>query len=151
MTDKHLVQSADRLTVGSDELAFRVTSEQTDGALLAIDVFMPAGGGPPMLDRHVPAEIYRVLSGELTLYLEDAGGQLARVRAAAGAVVAIPGGRQHSVRNESPAEARAYVVFAPGGEIEQFMRAAGAADPEDVAALAELHGIVMTQPVPMAA
>jgi oxalate decarboxylase/phosphoglucose isomerase-like protein (cupin superfamily) len=149
--------SADRLVVGSDELTFRVTSEATGGALLAIEVRMAPGGGPPMLHRHDPVEIYRVERGELTIYLEDDDGAVARVIAGAGSVVAIPGGCEHTIRNESQSEALAYVVFAPGGEIERFTRAAdelaaqGAAQPADVLALAGRHGIEMTRPVPTGA
>jgi oxalate decarboxylase/phosphoglucose isomerase-like protein (cupin superfamily) len=150
-------ETADRLRVGKDELTFRVTSEVTGGALVAIDVRMAPGGGPPLLHRHDPVEIYRVQRGELTFYLEDDAGELACVVAGAGSVVAIPGGREHTIRNESDAEALAYVVFAPGDEIERFTRAAdelpaqGATGPADVAALAERHGIEMTRPLPTGA
>jgi mannose-6-phosphate isomerase-like protein (cupin superfamily) len=106
-----------------------------------VEVRLPAGGGPPALHRHAAAEIYRVERGELAIYLEDD-----RIAAGPGAVVSIPGGRAHTVRNETDAEAHAYVVFAPGTEIERFMRAAGALaqpDPAAVMALAERHGIEM--------
>ena len=135
------------LRIGTDTLTFRVTGEQTDGALLAVDVRLPAGGGPPMLHRHAPLEVYRVDRGELAIYLEDAEGVIERIAAPAGAVVHIPAGRAHTVRNESGADTTAHVVFAPGAEIERFFRAAGALDepgPEDVLALAERHGIEMT-------
>jgi oxalate decarboxylase/phosphoglucose isomerase-like protein (cupin superfamily) len=152
MKDKHLVDiPADRLTVGSDELTFRVTGDATGGALLAIEVRMAPGGGPPMLHRHDAVEIYKVERGELTLYLEDEAGAVDRVVAAAGTVVAIPGGREHTIRNESGAEALAYVVFAPGDGMEGFMRAADELDPAtpaEITALAERHGIRMTRPVP---
>jgi len=131
----------DTLSVGTDELTFRVTSAESDGALLAVEVRMPAGGGPPALHRHAAAEIYRVERGELAIYLEDD-----RIAAGPGSVVNIPGGRAHTVRNETEAEARAYVVFAPGTEIERFMRAAGALTapgPAEVMALADRHGIEM--------
>ena len=131
----------DTLSVGTDELTFRVTSAESDGALLAVEVRLPAGGGPPALHRHAAAEIYRVERGELTIYLEDD-----RITAGPGAVVNIPAGRAHTVRNESAAEAHAYVVFAPGTEIERFMRAAGALaapGPAEVMALAGRHGIEM--------
>jgi hypothetical protein len=68
--------------------------------------------------------------------------------------VHIPGGRAHTVRNESAADATAYVVFAPGAQVEQFLRAAGAlaeADPpsmEQVLELAAGHGIEITGPLP---
>jgi mannose-6-phosphate isomerase-like protein (cupin superfamily) len=131
----------DTLSVGTDELTFRVTSEESDGALLAVEVRLPAGGGPPALHRHAAAEIYRVERGELAIYVEDD-----RTAAGPGAVVSIPGGRAHTVRNETEADAHAYVVFAPGAEIERFMRAAGALAepaPAEVMALAERHGIEM--------
>jgi mannose-6-phosphate isomerase-like protein (cupin superfamily) len=131
----------DTLSVGTDELTFRVTSAESEGALLAVEVRLPAGGGPPALHRHSAAEVYRVEDGELAIYV---GGD--RIAAGPGAVVNIPSGRAHTVRNETDAEARAYVVFTPGTEIERFMRAAGALaapDPAEVMALAERHGIEM--------
>ena len=131
----------DTLNVGTDELTFRVTSAESEGALLAVEVRLPAGGGPPALHRHAAAEVYRVEDGELAIYVGDD-----RIAAGPGAVVNIPGGRAHTVRNETDAEARAYVVFTPGTEIERFMRAAGALaspDPAEVMALAERHGIEM--------
>ena len=36
----------------------------------------------------------------------------------------MAGGAAHTVRNESDADAHAHVIFAPGGEMEAFMRAA---------------------------
>ena len=140
----------ERIRVGHDELTLRVTSA---ASLLAIDVHMPAGGGPPMLHRHEAAELYRIERGELALYLEE-DGAVRRIAAAAGAVIHIPGGAAHTVRNESGADAAAYVVFTPGDAMERFIRAAGAlaeaGEPEieDVLALAERHGVEFTEPVP---
>jgi mannose-6-phosphate isomerase-like protein (cupin superfamily) len=130
----------DKLLVGSDEVHLRVTS----AALLALEVRMPPGGGPPGLHRHDPDEIYRIERGTLTLYL-DRDGVLERRAAGPGDVVHIPGGLPHTVRNESGEEATAYVVFAPGAPMERFIRAAAALEPGgDVAALAERHGIRMS-------
>jgi mannose-6-phosphate isomerase-like protein (cupin superfamily) len=150
------IDRSDRLRVGGDEISFRVTTAQSGGALVAAEVRMPAGGGPPGLHRHPSAEVYRVEAGELCLYVEDAGGTVERIVAGAGDVVHIPGGRAHTIRNEAAEEARAYVVFVPGTEMEGFARAAGpraAAGPPragDVLALAREHGIEMTGPVPAA-
>jgi oxalate decarboxylase/phosphoglucose isomerase-like protein (cupin superfamily) len=133
-----------RLSVGADELEVRAASDDTDGAIVAADVRIAPGGGPPMLHRHAAAEIYRVLSGELAVYVEDAEGRVQRVAAGAGAVIPIAGDRRHTVRNESAADVLAYVVFAPGAEIEAFMRAAAAAaSPGEIAALAASHGIAL--------
>jgi quercetin dioxygenase-like cupin family protein len=136
---------SERLSIGGDQVSFRCTSEQSSGDLLAIDVRIPPGGGPPVLHRHDPFELYRVEDGELTFHL---GGD--RLRAAAGSVVAIPGGQEHTVRNESDREARAFVVFSPGAEMERFIRAAGelhAPAVEEVLTLAAAHGIEMTKAV----
>jgi len=130
---------SERLTVGADELTFHVTSAETGGAMLAVEVRLPPGGGPPALHRHAPAEIYRVEHGELAIYVGDE-----RIVATPGSVVHIPAGHPHTVRNESDADATAYVVFAPGADIEAFVRAvAGIADPSEIAGLAWRHGIEM--------
>jgi mannose-6-phosphate isomerase-like protein (cupin superfamily) len=145
---------AETFTLGGDEVVVRARSEETDGALLALEVRIPPGGGPPALHRHAPAELYRVREGELAVYVEDAEGTVRRTAAGPGAVVAIPGGREHTVRNESPAAARADVVFSPGAAMEAFIRAAAALSAPTMAAvleLAERHGIAMTGPLPAAA
>jgi oxalate decarboxylase/phosphoglucose isomerase-like protein (cupin superfamily) len=141
------------LQIGTDTIRLAVTSDQTDGALLAAEVRIPAGGGPPALHRHDPQEVYRVESGELAVYLEGADGVVARTVAAAGDVVHIPGGRAHTVRNESGSDVDAYVVFTPGGPVEAFVRDAarlGAAGPPataDVFAVAQRHGVHIMGPV----
>lgn len=137
------------MNVGSDEIQVRVSSEQTGGAMLALEVQMGPGGGPPALHRHAPEEVYRIDRGHLTISLEDGHGDVQRIVAEPGTVVHIPGGRMHTVRNESEADASAYVVFAPGTQMEQFLKAAdrlaGGGSPrmEEVIALAQRHGIEM--------
>jgi len=140
----------DKLLVGSDEIVLHASSE----ALLAGEVRMPPGGGPPALHRHAPDEVYRVERGTLVVYLDDEdGSELRRVAAGPGEVVHIPGGTPHTVRNESGAEAEAYVVFAPGGPMERFVRAAAALAADgppaiaDVLALAGRHGVEITRPL----
>jgi mannose-6-phosphate isomerase-like protein (cupin superfamily) len=135
----------EQLTVGADELRFRVTSADSDGALLAFEIRMPPGGAPPALHRHEPAEVYRVEHGEFTFYVGDDDGRVTRSTAGPGEVVAIPGGREHTVRNESVGDGAAFVVLAPGAEFERFVR--GAAEGDDIAALAVAHGIEITRPL----
>ena len=70
-----------------------------------------------------------------------------------GAVVARPGGSEHTIRNGSGAEARAFVVMAPGAAMERFvreaasLRAPGGDARAGVLALASAHGIEMTRPI----
>jgi mannose-6-phosphate isomerase-like protein (cupin superfamily) len=142
----------ERLTVGHDQITIHVT-----GDLLAIDVQMPPGGGPPMLHRHASSEVYRVVAGEFTIYRTQDDGGIERIVARPGDVVDVPGGREHTVRNESPTPAEAYVVFVPGAPAERFVRAvasladAGPPRIEDVLATAERHGVEITRPIPSGA
>jgi oxalate decarboxylase/phosphoglucose isomerase-like protein (cupin superfamily) len=140
------------MRVGTDTITIRVSAHDTAGALLAAEVRMPAGGGPPLLHRHAATEVYRVDAGELAIYLEGDDGTIARRATRAGDVVAIPGGRAHTIRNESAAAAEAYVVFTPGDAMERFVRAAAALEhppaPAQVVAVAERHGVTFAGPLP---
>ena len=140
--------------MGTDELCVLATSAQTGGALFAATVRMPPGGGPPVLHRHVPGEVYHVLAGEFAFYVGRPDGTVARRTATAGQVVPLAGNTPHTIRNESDADALAFVVHAPGAPMEQFSRAAAAlaaaGEPamEAVLAIAERHGIELLGPVP---
>jgi oxalate decarboxylase/phosphoglucose isomerase-like protein (cupin superfamily) len=106
------------------------------------------------MHRHDPGEVYHVLRGEFTFYIEEREGEVDRVTAVTGDVIPLAGRTPHTVRNESTAEAVAFVVHAPGPPMEGFTRAAAAmaTDTEPsmdaVLALAERHGIEMLGPVP---
>ena len=143
-----MTASAEQLTVGHDRISFQLTSAQTEGEVAVFDATIPPGGGPPLLHRHDPFELYRVRRGELAIYLEQPGGAVTRRIVGPGAVVPIAGGLEHTIRNESDAPADATVVFLPGGPMERFARAAaGARDPDAVLALAQAHGIEITRPI----
>jgi quercetin dioxygenase-like cupin family protein len=148
------LSAGERIALGSDELCVLATSAQTGGALFAVTVRMPPGGGPPLLHRHAPGEVYHVLSGEFVFYVGDSDGTVHRLTAAAGQVVPLAGNTPHTVRNESDADALAFVVHAPGAPMEQFSRAAAAlaatSEPtmDAMLTLAERHGIEMLGPVP---
>ncbi|HEY5114616.1 MAG TPA: hypothetical protein VIJ00_03725 [Nakamurella sp.] len=72
----------------------------------------------------------------------------------AGDVVPLAEGTPHTIRNESDADAVAFVVHAPGPPMEQFTRAVaalavdGAPTIEAVLAVAAQNGIDMLGPVP---
>lgn len=115
---------------------------------------MPPGGGPPVLHRHAPGEVYHVIEGEYTFYtVED--GVPARRTAGPGEVVPLAGGVPHTVRNESDRDAVAFVVHAPGGPMEGFIRAVaaraaegGGLDMPAALAIAAENGIELLGPVP---
>ena len=143
---------AETLRVGGDQLEVRMSSGESDGALFAYDVNLAPGGGPPHLHRHEAVEIFKVEEGELTFYLADERGEVDRRTAGPGEVVAIPGNREHTIRNEAAAAARAFAVLSPGDRMEHFARAAAAlgadATPDRVADLAAASGIEITGPLP---
>lgn len=150
-------RTAERWTLGTDELTVLATGDQTGGTIFAVEIRMPPGGGPPVMHRHAPGEIYRVLEGELTFYLGDPGGTVTRLVAGPGQVVPMAGGTPHTIRNESAEDAVAFAVHSPAAVMEGFSRAAAAqaaAGPPamaDVLALAEAHGVELLGPVPATA
>ncbi|HSK59996.1 MAG TPA: cupin domain-containing protein [Actinomycetospora sp.] len=145
------------LRVGHDEITVLAGTADTGGDLFAVELRMAPGGGPPVMHRHAPSEVYRVLAGEMTFYITGTDGRTRRRVAGAGETVTMAGGTSHTIRNESAQEAVAFGVHAPGGVMEGFSRAAAAlaADGrpamEDVLDLAERHGIEMLGPVPTTA
>jgi mannose-6-phosphate isomerase-like protein (cupin superfamily) len=141
------MSAEESLRVGGDELRFRLTSAASAGGAIAFDVAMAPGGGPPALHRHPSLEIYRVVEGELCLYLGEPGGGVERRTVGEGEVAFIPGGTEHTVRNESERPARAFAVLCPGTELEAFARAAAKAEPERVPDLAADAGIEITRPI----
>lgn len=145
--------TAERLHTGPDEVTVVATCEQTGGALFAIQIRMPPGGGPPVMHRHDPGEVYYVTSGEFTFYVGGADDpDRRRVTAGTGAVVPLVGGTPHTVRNESDRDAVAFVVHASGAPMEGFLRAVAALDGEpgmdDVLAAAARSGIELLGPIP---
>ncbi len=144
---------AECLRLGPDEITVLATAAQTGGALLAVEMRMPPGGGPPVMHRHEPGEVYHVLDGEFTFYVGH-GFAARRITATAGDVVPLAGGTPHTVRNESTADAVAFVVHAPGAPFENFMRAVaaiavgGSPDTDAVLSVAAQNGIEMLGPVP---
>jgi mannose-6-phosphate isomerase-like protein (cupin superfamily) len=147
--------TCERLLLGSDDVTILATSADTGGALLAVEIRMRPGGGPPVMHRHAPGEIYHVLDGEFTFYTGDGpDGAVRRSTAKAGDVVPLAGGVPHTIRNESGGDAVAFAVHAPGAPMEGFMRAvvaAAAAGPPDMARTLEIaaeNGIELLGPIP---
>jgi mannose-6-phosphate isomerase-like protein (cupin superfamily) len=141
--------------MGSDEVTILAGCKNTEGALLAVQIRMRPGGGPPLMHRHSPGEIYYVLAGEFTFYTADGpGAAVRRSTAAAGDVVPLAGGVPHTIRNESGGDAVAFVVHAPGAPMEHFTRAvaaAAAAGPPDMGTVLQIaadNGIELLGPVP---
>ena len=147
---------AEQLLLGTDVLTVLATSAETGGAFLAAQIRMPPGGGPPVMHRHAPGEVYYVIEGEFTFYSGGLGDPLSRTIAGPSQVVSLAGGTPHTIRNESDKDAVAFVVHAPGGPMEDFSRAAAALAADGnpsvdaVLAIAERYGIELLGPIPAA-
>jgi mannose-6-phosphate isomerase-like protein (cupin superfamily) len=148
------LDAAERLTMGTDELVVLASCERNGGDLFAVLLRMPPGGGPPVMHRHAPSEVYHVLEGELAFYVGDQDGTVERVPVRAGQVMPLAGGTPHTIRNESDKLAVAFGVHAPGAAMEGFSRAAaelaraGQPSMSAVLEIAEQHGIELLGPVP---
>jgi quercetin dioxygenase-like cupin family protein len=145
--------TAERFLLGGDEITVLADCAQTGGALFAVQIRMPPGGGPPLLHRHDPGEVYHVLAGEFTFYTGE-GDAVSRTTARAGDVMPLAGGTPHTIRNESDADAVAFVVHAPGAPMEHFTRAVvaeaahGAPSLDAILTIATRNGIDFLGPVP---
>ena len=151
---------AERLLLGTDEIIVLATGEQTGGAILAVELRMPPGGGPPMMHRHEPSEIYHVTGGEFAFYVGLPDGPVTRTVARAGDVVPLRGGTPHTIRNEGDVDATAFVVHSPAAVMEGFSRAVAAMPGEarrvppsmaEVLAVAQRHGVELLGPIPVSA
>jgi quercetin dioxygenase-like cupin family protein len=90
-------------------------SEQTAGAIGAVEVRVPAGWEGPPLHHHAFDEAFYVLDGELTFQLGDE-----LVAAGPGAFVFAPGGAVHTLANRSEAPARYLLLCTPAGFERRF-------------------------------
>lgn len=140
--------------MGTDEIVVLASCAHTEGDIYAVLVRMPPGGGPPVMHRHAPSEVYYVLEGEFAFYVGEPDGAVRRIPVRAGQVMPLAGNTPHTIRNQTDADAVAFVVHAPGGAMEGFSRAAaalgadGSPSMEAVLGIAQQHGIELLGPVP---
>ena len=94
----------------------KVSSAETDGAMTIMEMWLPAGMGPPP-HTHPGSETVYVLDGQLRYHI---GGET--FDGSPGSIFHVPAG---TLENFEPVEeSRILVTYAPGG-IEQFFAEAG--------------------------
>lgn len=125
----HRLEEAETLAFVGEVLAIRLSSEQTGGAVAAIEQLLSRGTATPLHVHAGEAELLHLLEGELTVWRE---GQLAR--AAAGDLVWLPAGAPHAFRVDSE-RARVLALSLPGGHERFFRRAGDPAAALDLAAV----------------
>jgi mannose-6-phosphate isomerase-like protein (cupin superfamily) len=102
-------------------------SEETGGAIGAIQNTVQGGWEGPPLHHHVFDEVFYVLDGELTFQLGDE-----LVTAGRGAFVFAPGGAVHTLANRSGAPARYLLLCTPAGFERRFEPDATGPAPETI-------------------
>jgi quercetin dioxygenase-like cupin family protein len=112
-----------------------VTAEQTGGTHFGFEATEPPGGGPPLHIHHTEDELFLVLEGEITFYID---GRV--IHARKGESAFVPRGAAHCFKNTSDREGKVLVLFTPG-DIEGFFEFGASPDgrpPSDEQLLARL-------------
>jgi quercetin dioxygenase-like cupin family protein len=134
-------------------MTIKVTGEATAGSHSVVEVVEPPGAASPV-HTHVEDETFCVLEGEYTVRCGDL-----EAVAGAGAIVTLPRGIPHSHEVTSGDNARALMIFAPGGFEQYFLEAGTPTDrrelpvptPPDPVRLAEIgqrYGLRIVGPPP---
>ena len=133
-------------SLGSIGVVFKLFGDQTNGQVSIVEHPFPVGACvPPHL--HTREDEYSiVVDGEIGFRSGDR-----EVVLGAGGYITKPRGETHTMWNAGSVPARMIEILSPAG-FEHFfwgmgeMMAAGAPDPEQLAALAAKHGLVFETP-----
>jgi quercetin dioxygenase-like cupin family protein len=107
--------AARRIAIAGGVYTILLTGEETGGRYCMIDMYVPAGGGPPP-HRHDFEEMFTLLEGELEFTFR---GDKAIVRA--GSTVNVPANAPHFFKNVSGKPARMLCMCTPPGQEEYFL------------------------------
>jgi quercetin dioxygenase-like cupin family protein len=129
------------------DLVFKLTGEDTHGAL---DYFMcevAPHGGPPLHVHHHQDETLHVISGRFKVRIGDENHTLEP-----GGFAYLPAGLPHAFLNLTDEPAELIITFTPGGG-HKFFEELGPAtrtgnpDRDEVAAIFERHGMTLLGPM----
>jgi quercetin dioxygenase-like cupin family protein len=128
------------------ELVFKVTGDDTGGALDYFIVEVAAHGGPPLHVHHHQEETIHVVRGRFKVRIGDEQHTLE-----AGGFAYLPAGLPHAFLNLTDQPAEIIVVYTPGGG-HRFYEELGPAtrtenpDRAVIAAIFERHGMTLLGP-----
>jgi quercetin dioxygenase-like cupin family protein len=128
------------------DLVFKVTGEDTRGALDYFIVEVWPKGGPPLHVHHEQEEAIHVLTGRFKIRIGDELSTLAP-----GGFAYMPSGLPHAFLNLTDEPAELIVVYTPGG-CHKFYAELGPAtrtetpDRAEIAAIFERHGMTLLGP-----
>jgi quercetin dioxygenase-like cupin family protein len=139
----------DGLHLGSSKgrhLIFKVTGEETGGALDYFLVGVAPHNGPPLHVHHEQDETIFVLAGQFRVQLGDDLFELGR-----GDFAFLPKGVPHAFINLTDEPAELVVTYTPAGGVAFFQELGpasrdGAPDPAEIAAIFERHNMSVLGP-----
>lgn len=128
------------------DLIFKVTAEETDGALDYFIVEVGPNGGPPVHVHHRQEETIHVVSGRFKVRIGDEHHTVEP-----GGFAYMPSGIPHAFLNLTDQPAELIVVYTPGG-CQKFYEELGPAtrteapDRHEIGAIFERHGMSLLGP-----
>jgi mannose-6-phosphate isomerase-like protein (cupin superfamily) len=114
----------EHILFGADIVSIKARGNATAGTLLAFEIRVPAGGGPPALHRHAYSEVFYLLDGEFEISTVDADNRLQTAILKAGDTVAIPSMAWHTFKNVG-AGAGAFLAIHSSPVMEELIDALG--------------------------
>lgn len=120
--------------------------EYTGGTLMVMSELTPPGGGPPLHFHRNEDELFFVVEGQISYFVEGHWTQVG-----AGGVVYLPRGVAHTYRNTGAAPSRHWIITTPAGFETFFARCAdefaqpGGPNMERIVNIHHEHGIELLQ------
>ena len=109
-----------KVPVPGTPMTHKVSSEDTDGKISALELILEAEGPPPHI-HHAEDEMFYVLEGEVDFQIGETS-----VRAAAGSFLLAPRDVAHSFKMVEDQPARILVMFSPAGIEKLFVEVTAA-------------------------
>ena len=136
-----------RHSVPGETLLYKVTGDDTEGALDCFVLTIQPHSGPPLHIHHQQHETIYFLTGSYKVQIDDDV-----FRCEAGGFVHIPRGARHAFVNVSDRLGECMVTFAPGGtdkffeEFAPVVRSADHPDPAKIAPIFAKYGWELVGP-----
>ena len=138
----------ERHSVPGETLLFKITGDETGGALDYFIVTVAPNGGPPLHLHQKQEELFHFIKGRYKVQLGDE-----TKICEAGDFAYVPAGTPHAFVNISDEPGELIAVFTPGGtdkffeEFGPMMNSdSGPPEQEEIAALMEKHGMTLLGP-----
>ncbi len=137
----------ERHSVPGESMVFKLTGDETGGALDYFIITVAPNIGPPLHSHHNQEEAFHFIKGRFKVQIgEDT------TICESGDFVYIPAGTPHAFVNISSEPGEFITVFTPGGmdkffeEFGPMMSSSGPPDQEKIIALMEKHGMTLLGP-----